>query len=329
MEPSPEWTARSGSAAIEKEPRGPKGNHRDFSIHTYGNGHFVYQPNLTDSPPISRTASTIAERAPAAAGLSLVEPGEGYAIFEVRSPYIIVPKVGPLDTLADDCEARWSNWTPAARAGPFRGQRPDVARLTARAGSGPARPDAARRRPLRLPAEAHASRQTGPGRGALAGDHHLGPGRAGGIARPYKGKNLMEYRTGDHYGLKTRVMEIRSEAGKPEETLKYLLSPPTDYDPKRKTGRIRGPVVVKVEPPPGTKIAWFTAEGAFATHQRDGPQDAQHHDVCGGRAQGLPRDLPGRRAHGHLALALQRPSGNSAGPSRPRQSMSATLAIRP
>jgi hypothetical protein len=42
---------------------------------------------------------------PAAAGLTLKEPGEGYAIFEVRSPYVIVPKVGPLDTLAGDREA--------------------------------------------------------------------------------------------------------------------------------------------------------------------------------------------------------------------------------
>ena len=68
-----------------------------------------------------------------------------------------------------------------------------------------------------------------------------------------KGKNVLEYRTGDHYGLKTRVLEIRSEAGKPEETLKYLVSPPADYDPQRKTDRIHGLAVVKVEPPPGSK----------------------------------------------------------------------------
>ena len=42
---------------------------------------------------------------PAAAGLTLARPGQGYAIFEVRSPYVIVPRVGRLDTLDEDCEA--------------------------------------------------------------------------------------------------------------------------------------------------------------------------------------------------------------------------------
>jgi hypothetical protein len=82
-----------------------------------------------------------------------------------------------------------------------------------------------------------------------------------------KGTNSMEYRSGDHYGLKTRVLEICSEAGKREETLKYLAGPPADYDPQRKTDRIHGVAVVKLQAPPGTKIAWLTAAGAFATHQ--------------------------------------------------------------
>ncbi|HUT11697.1 MAG TPA: hypothetical protein VMY42_14445, partial [Thermoguttaceae bacterium] len=82
-----------------------------------------------------------------------------------------------------------------------------------------------------------------------------------------RGRNRMEYRTGDHHGLNTRVMEIASEAGDPSRLLKYLVAPPADYDPAQKTGRIRGEMIVKVPAPPRTKIAWFLASGSFRTHQ--------------------------------------------------------------
>ena len=261
-----EWLRR----LIEQEPRGPKPNHRDFTIHNHGNGKFVYRPNLTkQSSDFADGVYDSRNVHPAAAGLSLTEPGEGYATFEVRSPYIIVPKVGPLDTLAKDCEAslveldasgcRW----PCQSITVGRGAASLFRRLR------PARPHRARGRPLRLLAQDRTPRPTGPGRGPRAGDHHLGEVAPAALPVLAKGKNVLEYRTGDHYGLKTRVLEIRSEAGKPEETLKYLVSPPADYDPQRKTDRIHGLALVKVEPPPGTKIAWFTAEGAFATHQRE------------------------------------------------------------
>ena len=42
---------------------------------------------------------------PSASGLTLSETGQGFAVFEVRSPYVIVPLVGDLDTTADDREA--------------------------------------------------------------------------------------------------------------------------------------------------------------------------------------------------------------------------------
>ena len=78
----------------------------------------------------------------------------------------------------------------------------------------------------------------------------------------------MEYRTGDHYGLASRVVEIRSNASRPAEFLKYLVEPPDDYDPARRTSRVHGPLVAKVAAPPGAKIAWFSAGASFRTHQR-------------------------------------------------------------
>ena len=262
-----EWLRR----LIEQPPRGPKPNHRDFTIHNHGNGKFVYRPNLTDqSSDFADGVYDSRNVQPAAAGLSLTEPGEGYAIFEVRSPYIIVPKVGPLDTLAEDCEA---SLVELDASGAGLALSVDNGRtwreLAVPAGSAP------------LDLTTHVAGRYGyllkislrgqPGQAvvralAITTWVQVAPAALPVLA---KGKNVLEYRTGDHYGLKTRVLEIRSEAGKPEETLKYLVSPPADYDPQRKTDRIHGLAVVKVEPPPGTKIAWFTAEGAFATHQRE------------------------------------------------------------
>jgi hypothetical protein len=263
---------------VEQPPRGPKPNHRDFSIHNHGNGRLVYRPNLSDrSSDFADGIYDARNVRPTADGLSLKEPGEGYAIFEVRSPYVIVPKVGPLDTLSGDREASqveleasgaslaisldngltWRDLPLPAAVGPLD--------LT---------PQVAGRYGYLLKV-------------ALAGQ----PGRA--VVRRLavstwvqvapaslpvlaKGTNRMEYRTGDHYGLKTRVLEIRSEAGKPGETLKYLVAPPRDYDPSRKTDRIHGPAVVRVEAPPGTKIAWLTAEGSFATHQREAARNTRN-----------------------------------------------------
>jgi len=127
----------------------------------------------------------------------------------------------------------------------------------------------------------------------------------------------MEYRTGDHYGLNSRVVEIRSQANRPEELLKYLVEPPADYDPQRHTARIRGAVVVPVEPPPGAKIAWVSAEGSFATHQMeaarrtrntiawavDVPQDFQ--EVY--RAQ-IPPDAEHWHCNAHREIRLDEPA---------------------
>jgi len=63
-------------------------DHRHFTIHNYANGRFVYEPNLSerstdfvDGIYESRNIRTSAE------GLTLGKPGEGFAIFEVRTLY--------------------------------------------------------------------------------------------------------------------------------------------------------------------------------------------------------------------------------------------------
>jgi hypothetical protein len=84
-----------------------------------------------------------------------------------------------------------------------------------------------------------------------------------------RGNNKMEYRTGDHHGLLTRVLAIQTNGSDRADFLKYLSEAPKDFDPERKTARAKGPFVVKVQAPPGSKIAWLSAGGSFHTQQGD------------------------------------------------------------
>jgi len=254
---------------IEQPPRGPKPNHRHFTIHNHGNGRFTYQPNLTDRSTDFEDGVYDARNVRTSPfGLTLVEPGSGYAIFEVRSPYVIVPKVGDLDTTEDDCEASvveidgtgvslaisldngltWqqlkvTSWPATLDLTPYVSGRYGYLLKMVLNGQ----PQKAFVRSLKIVTWVQVAPAALPCLG--------------------KGVNVMEYRTGDHYGLQTRVVEVRTQANDPKELVKYLLEPPRDYDPGRKTARIRGQVIAVVQPPPGTKIAWFTAAGAFNTYQ--------------------------------------------------------------
>lgn len=254
---------------LEQEPRGPKPNHRGFSVHNHANGRFVYCPDLSEkSTDFADGAYDAHNVRPAAEGLTLAAPGEGHVVFEVRSPYVIVPRVGRTDTEADDGEASviemdghgvslglsldggltWREVRPEGEPSrldltPYvRGRYGYLLKIALRAQLGQA---------LIRRLQITTWVQVAPAALPLLS----------------AGTNRMEYRTGDHYGLKTRVKGVRSEAWGPDELLKYLVSPPADYDPARKTERIHGPVVVQVAPPPGARIAWFTAEGSFRTHQ--------------------------------------------------------------
>jgi len=254
---------------IEKEPRGPAPNHRHFTVHNYANGRFTYEPNLTERSTDFLDGVYDAHNVrPGAEGLTLVEPGEGYAVFEVRTPYIVVPVVGQMETTDDDRDAsvvridgsgislaisldNGLTWTDLDAAGAAAGL--DLTQYVAgtygyllkiRLSSTPGRAVVRRL--------------------AMTTWVQVAPAALPSLRR---GRNRMEYRTGDHYGLNTRVMEIGSEACDPSRLLKYLVAPPKDYDPAEKTGRIRGEITAKVPAPPRTKIAWFLANGSFRTHQ--------------------------------------------------------------
>jgi hypothetical protein len=248
-------------AILEREPRGPKCKHPSFSIHTHGNGRFVYAPDLTERSEDFGDGvyeSKNVRRGPP--GLVLDAPGEGHAVFEVRSPYVIVPRVGKLETTEDDREASIVKLDAVGTA------------LSISLDNGltwtvPASPDLT---PLVSGRYGYLLKLTLKGEGAVVRSLETTTWvqvHPASLPSLRKGKNEMRYVTGDHYGLEGHVLEIRTNGSDREDFLKVLVEPPKDFDPARTTSRARGPFVAKVTAPPGMKIAWFSGGGNFSTHQ--------------------------------------------------------------
>jgi hypothetical protein len=248
---------------FDRDPRGPKCKHDGWSTHTHGNGRFLYRPDLTSaSSDFDDGAYDFDNIVTSAKGLTVRQSGSGYAVFEVRSPYVIVPLVGDMTTIHDDREAsivkldaegtalsisvdNGLTWIELARGHneydltPYVSGRYGYLLKLTLAGE----PNEAEIRRLEITTWVQ-----------------VAPASLPGLRR---GVNRMEFRTGDHYGLQTRVTEIRPNGNDPAEFLKHLHEPPADYDPARKTARVKGQFVVAVPAPPRSRIAWFSAGGNF------------------------------------------------------------------
>ncbi len=253
---------------FEQLPRGPKCKHQGWTIHSHGNGRFLYRPNLTDESSDFKDGVHDAHNVqPASDGLTLQKPGQGFAIFEVHSPYVIVPLVGKMETQADDREASVVELNAAEttlavsldNGITWKDVKTDQGKLDLTS--------------LVSGSYGYLLKVT------LKGD----PGKAvvrsltvttwvqiapASLPSLRKGKNRMAYRTGDHYGLETRVIEIRTNGSDRADFLKYLYEAPKDFDSDRQTARAIGAFVVKVQAAPNSKIAWFSAGGSFNTGQQ-------------------------------------------------------------
>ncbi|MCH7685597.1 MAG: hypothetical protein IH899_02770 [Planctomycetes bacterium] len=255
---------------LETEPKGPKSKHASFTMHTHGNGRFVYQPNLTEqSTDFADGVYDSANIRPGKMGLTLEKAGEGFAVFEVRSPYVIVPVVGDLKKTDDDKHAsvielngkgvtaslsrdNAATWEPLTI-----NKQPAIVDLTKRVAGTygyllkirlKGNPDEVVLSSLKMTTWVQ-----------------LAPASLPSLR---KGVNRMVFRSGDHYGLQTRLVEYRSDSSDETSFFKQMVIPPSEYDPKHRSRRIKGSFVVRASAAPGTKIAWFSAGGSFATFQK-------------------------------------------------------------
>jgi hypothetical protein len=302
---------------FERAPRGPKCKHDGWTIHTHGNGRFVYRPDLSErSSDFEDGAYDAANVRPAAGGLTLVRPGTGYAVFEVRSPYVIVPRVGDMTTTADDCEAsvvRLEGSGLSAAISQDNGLTWKAIRLDR--GSADLTADVSGTYGYLLKVTLDGE----PGRAVLRSLTlktwvQVAPASLPALRR---GENRMVYRTGDHYDLPSRVVEIHTNGSDRPDFLKYLVQTPPDFDPNRKTERAKGPFVVKVAAPPHSRIAWFSAGGNFNTNTLAGARQTRNTMAYalepGGDFREFYRaDVPADQGHWHTnadrEVRLDRPA---------------------
>jgi len=257
---------KARKALLEQEPRGPKPAQTDLSTHTYGNGRFVYEPDLTRQPDVDDGVFDAKNIVASEAGLTLAQPGDGWIVFEVRSPYVIVPVVGKLEDPKDDKEAAvievdasdatlaWSpdygdSWiTLETKKWPAQiDMTPQVA-----GGYGyllkvglKGKPQGAMVRSLRLTTWVQVAPVT--------------------LPRLVEGENVLTLKTGDHYGLPTRVRAIVPNAADENAFLHHLLRAPQTYDPASRTARAKGPFLARLAALPHSRIAWFSAGATFGS----------------------------------------------------------------
>ncbi|MDP6558174.1 MAG: hypothetical protein QGG71_26145 [Pirellulaceae bacterium] len=265
---------------LEKDPVGYKSNHPDFSIWTQGNGLFRYEPNLTDASSDFRDGVRAAKNLePGGEGLKFETTGNGEAVFEVFSPWIIVPKVGKLDDKTDDSEAsivtldaarsvtvlvsldQGKTWKQVATT--QRGQTSVDLTKWVKGTYGFL---------LKLQAAGQANEPLLHGM-TIETWVQVAPIS---LPRLKSGQNRCSFEIGDRYGKLTMPMFILPNVADPDDLKKYVVEMPKDYDLKRKSARIRGDVVLKLEAPKGTTIDWFTAGACFRTHQNQGAKNTDN-----------------------------------------------------
>ncbi len=280
------WAYNKGDAEnkfwrdlIEKEPRGAKGNHPEFSIWTHGNGLFDYNPVLRkgcrdfEDGVFEHKNVELADK-----GIAPKGDGKHEVTWEVLSPYVIVPQVNSLDTTDDDKEASVVTFKSAGavtvslsldygrsynqikaveKAGetsidltPYLkgGRYQYLVMFALGVGEEPARLESLRIRTW----------------------VQLAPAS---LPRLAKGVNRIQYATGDKNGCNTVPWMEIPNMGDPEEMARYWEDKPKDYDPKRTTQRLKGEGEVVFAAPPGRQIQWMSLGGFFNAYQmKDAPK---------------------------------------------------------
>jgi hypothetical protein len=252
---------------FEKEPRGLKSKHDGWSKWTHGNVLFTYSPELSNAfGDFERGVYDCKGVRLTARGLETDTSIGSHAVFEVRTPYIIVGKVHEIDQpeKTDDAATVYyrslgpvevsvstDNGFTWQRAGGVEYEREELIDLTRWV----------------IGKYGYLVRFGFREKSGLAEMTLYTWGQLAPVSLPrlFDGNNPLHFATGDRYGYQTTVKEVRLNLRDPVLLEKYAVKLSCDYDPLRDNSRIKGTVVLKVDSKPGTKIKWFTAGGFFHT----------------------------------------------------------------
>jgi len=259
---------------LRRTPYGAKSNHANFSIWTHGNGLFDYRPTLREGA--GDFADGVFDQKNVVLtddGLTLRTDGRGEAIFEVLSPYVIVPKVGDLETREDDREASVVDFSSRGNV------RVSISLDFGRSWKEIASVSTVKQSTLDLTPQLRQRYQylikftlSGKAQRTVLETLRIQTWvqvAPASLPRLKKGANHLRYKTGDQHGLPTTPwMQTPSMASR-EAMSRYWVREPNDYDPDRFQRRVRGEMELLFAAPAGRKIKWASLGGFFAAHRGD------------------------------------------------------------
>lgn len=259
---------------IRQEPYGAKSNHANFSVWTHGNGLFEYKPVLRigsrdfEDGVFDQKNVVLTDH-----GLTLAGRRAGEVIFEVLSPYVIVPKVGDLGTRDDDCDASLvtfksrghvqvsisldygRSWTPLETVSEEQQTTLDLT-------------------PYLRERYQYLIKFT------LTGEPHnvaidslsvrtwvqVAPAS---LPQLQQGVNHLRLKMGDKHGLATTPWMQTPNMANRDEMSRYWTRQPEDYAPDRFQQRVKGEMELLFAAPPGRQIEWMSLGGFFGAYLRD------------------------------------------------------------
>jgi hypothetical protein len=275
---------------LQTEPIGYKSNHLNYRVDA-GQRTLAVKAEPHQPPAATfRTVPTALNLRPGGDGLQLVADGSGEAVFEIFTPWIVVPKVNRLDDPSDDTEAsivtlhallpvtvlvsldHGLTWIQAATVEPGR-RTIDLTPWVKATYGFLLKLQAARKR------DETALRQW-PWRTGSRSHHQSAPAET--WVEPLPLRDRRPLRQADETPV--RVAQCRGS----NDLAKYVVEMPKDYDLDRQTARIQGDVILKLAAPRGHGHC-MAYGGCLLQHlsARPGQPHRQSHRLCPGAASKL------------------------------------------
>jgi hypothetical protein len=254
---------------LEKEPRGIKPNNAEFSIWGVGSTLMRYTPDLTDkSRDVELGAYSISNLKTSAKGLTPIAEEDGRIIFEVHSPYIIVPIMDDLDN-PDNFDLNRDAATVMVKA-----TSPVEAEISTNGGrtwtnlgqlTNGARLDLTRYVRGTYGYLVRMTLRGTPGEAILRSLELRTWGQVAPISIPRlaQGNNMLHLGVNDPRSRATRLVPVLPDLGVPADIDTYGIKVAGTYTPDDVKQRLVGTAVVPVQAPPGELIEWLSVGGMF------------------------------------------------------------------
>jgi hypothetical protein len=264
---------------LEREPRGIKPNNAEFSIWGVGSTLFRYAPDLTErTKDVELGAWSIDNLKTGPNGLTPASEGGGSVVFEVLSPYIIVPIVEDLDDPDNFNLNRDAATIMTASTVPVQAEvSTNRGRTWTRLGELPSgqRYDLTRHVRGTYGYLVRLTMEGKNGDAVLQGLELRTWGQIAPISIPRlaKGRNVLRLGVNDPRNQPTRLVPVLPYLGDPKDIEVYDIKIDGQYSPDDVKQRIVGSAVVPVQAPPGAMIEWLSAGGMFQAYRGQQAKD--------------------------------------------------------